>query len=352
MLTERRGRILSLIVEDYVDSALPVGSETVVRRHRLGVSPATIRNEMAKLEEEGYISHPHTSAGRIPTETGYRYYVESLMEEEDLPWEEKQTILHQFHQAGREWEDWLHLAVAILATSARNMAVVTVPRSSQCRLRHIELVSVQDLTALLVLVLEETRVRQHVLSLPESLTQSELTEVAHRLTQLYGGLTAAQIRATAAPLSPLEEQVVQAVLELILAEDEAANEEAYLEGLQHVLAQPEFSRSDKILALLEALDERNLTRNIPFRRLADVGVKVIIGSEHLALGRSALAGPGPGWTEAMRECSVVVARYGVPGALNGALAVLGPTRMHYPRTISTVRYVSSLMSELLEGYYN
>jgi heat-inducible transcriptional repressor len=352
MLTERRGRILSLIVEDYVESALPVGSDTVVRKHRLGVSSATIRNEMARLEEEGYISHPHTSAGRIPTEKGYRYYVESLMEEEDLPWEEKQTILHQFHQAGREWEAWLHLAVAILAASARNMAVVTVPRSSHCRLRHIELVSLQELAALLVLVLEETRVRQHVLSLPEPLTQDELTEVARRLTQLYGGLTAAQIRATVAPLSPLEEEAVQAVLELILAEDEAANEEAYLEGLQHVLAQPEFSRSDKILALLEALDERNLTRNIPFRRLADVGVKVIIGSEHLALGRPALAGAGPGWTEAMRECSVVVARYGMPGALNGALAVLGPTRMHYPRTISTVRYVSSLMSELLEGFYN
>jgi heat-inducible transcriptional repressor len=330
MLTERRGRILSLIVEDYVESALPVGSDTVVRKHRLGVSSATIRNEMARLEEEGYISHPHTSAGRIPTEKGYRYYVESLMEEEDLPWEEKQTILHQFHQAGREWEAWLHLAVAILAASARNMAVVTVPRSSRCRLRHIQLVSLQDLTALLVLVLEETRVRQHVLSLPEPLTQDELTEVARRL----------------------EEEAVHAVLELIVVEDEAANEEAYLEGLQHVLAQPEFSRSDKILALLEALDERNLTRNIPFRRLADVGVKVIIGSEHLALGRPALAGPGLGWTEAMRECSVVVARYGAPGALNGALAVLGPTRMHYPRTISTVRYVSSLMSELLEGFYN
>ena len=352
MLAERRGRILSLVVEEHVDSALPVGSEAIVRKYHLGVSPATIRNEMAKLEEEGYIGHPHTSAGRIPTERGYRYYVESLMEEEDLPWEQKQTILHQFHQAGREWEEWLHLAVAVLARSARNMAVVTVPRSAQCRLRHIELVSLQEVVALLVVVLEETRVRQHVLSLPEPLTQDELSEVAHRLTQLCVGLTAAQIRLTAAPLSAVEGHVVRAVLELMLTEDEAGHEEAYLEGLQHVLSQPEFSRSDKILALLEALDERNLTRAIPFRRLADVGVKVIIGSEHLALGRPALAAPRAGWADAMRDCSVVVARYGAPGALSGALAVLGPTRMHYPRTISTVRYVSSLMSELLESYYN
>lgn len=352
MLTERRGQILALIVEDYVESAMPVGSQTVVRRHSLGVSPATIRSEMAKLEEDGYISHPHTSAGRIPTEKGYRYYVESLMEEEELPWEQKQTILHQFHQAGREWEEWLHLAVSVLARSARNMAVVTAPRSSECRLRHVELVSLQELVALLVLVLEETHVRHHVLSLSEELSQDELSEVAHRVTQLLGGLAAAQIRVMAAPLSTFEDQVVQTVLELMRAEDEAANEEAYLEGLQHVLAQPEFSSSDKILALLDALDERNLTRNIPFRRLADVGVKVIIGSEHLGLGRPVLPAVGPEWAEAMRECSVVVARYGKPGALSGALAVLGPTRMHYPRTISTVRYVSSLMSELFQGHYN
>jgi heat-inducible transcriptional repressor len=352
MLTERRGHILELIVEEYVDSAVPVGSETIVRKHHLGVSPATIRNEMARLEEEGYISHPHTSAGRVPTEKGYRYFVESLMEEEDLPWEQKQTILHQFHQTGQEREEWLHLAAAVLAGAARNMAVVTMPRSPRCRLRHIELVPLHDVTVLLMVVLEEASVRHHVLTLPEPVSHEELSELAHRLTQLYGGLTTVQVRAAAVPLSPLEVQVVRAVVELMLAEDEAATEEAYLEGLRHVLAQPEFASSDKILALLEAVDERNLTRSIPLRRLADVGVRVIIGGEHLALDSPVAAGTGAIWVDALRECSVVVARYGAPGALSGALAVVGPTRMHYPRTISTVRYMSVLMSDLLEGSYS
>jgi heat-inducible transcriptional repressor len=122
MLTERRSRILRLIVEEYVESAAPVGSETMVRKYRLPVSPATIRNEMAKLEEEGYITHPYTSAGRLPSDQGYRYYIESLMDEQDLTLEEKETIRHQFHQAGRELEQWVRLSAAVLAQVARNMA--------------------------------------------------------------------------------------------------------------------------------------------------------------------------------------------------------------------------------------
>src|SRR3954470_3537726 len=114
-LTERRGRLLSLIISEFVDSAVPVGSDTLVRKHAIKLSSATIRAEMARLEEEGYISHPHTSAGRVPSDMGYRYYVESLMQQSDLPWEVKQTIRHQFHQAGREEDEWIQLAAAVLA---------------------------------------------------------------------------------------------------------------------------------------------------------------------------------------------------------------------------------------------
>jgi len=112
MLTERRAKLLSLIISEYVDTATPVGSDAVVRKHKLGFSSATIRNEMARLEEEGFISHPHTSAGRVPSDKGYRYYVEALMQERDLSWDAKQMIRHQFHQAGREEDEWIHLAAA------------------------------------------------------------------------------------------------------------------------------------------------------------------------------------------------------------------------------------------------
>jgi len=336
MLAERRSRILSLIVDEYVESAMPVGSETMVRKYRLPVSSATIRNEMARLEEEGYITHPHTSAGRVPSDKGYRYYIESLMEEQDLTQEERETIRHQFHQAGRELEEWVRLAAAVLAQAVRNMAVVTTPRSPYCRLKHLELVSLHDLAVLLVLVLQDGRLMQQVLTLSEALSQDELTAAAHRLTDLYKGLTASQAQSKVVELSLLESRVMDEVRALMTAEDEGRYDEAFLEGVPLVLGQPEFSRTEKMLDLLAVLDEYSLSRMLPLRSLAGEGVTVVIGRENQE--------------GALRECSLLVTRYGVPGALSGALAVLGPTRMRYPRTISTVRYVGALMSDLVSQY--
>lgn len=336
MLTERRSQILRLVVEEYVDSAVPVGSQTIVSRFRLPLSSATIRNELAKLEEGGYVTHPYTSSGRVPSDKGYRYYIESLMEEQDLTPDEKETIRHQFHQAGRELEEWVHLAAAVLAQAARNMAVVTTPRSPHCRLRHVELVSLHDLVVLLVLVLRDGRLLQQVLTLSEGLSQPELTTVAHKLTDLCEGLTEAQIQNMVVDLPALDLQVMDHVRSLMAADDEGRYDEACLEGMPLVLGQPEFSSAEKMLDLLAVLDQYSLTRSLPLRSLASEGVTVVIGSENQQ--------------DALHGCSLLIARYGVPGALSGALAVLGPTRMRYPRTISTVRYLGTLMSELV-GHY-
>src|SRR3990172_1175919 len=154
-LTERRAPLLSLIIREYVDSATPVGSDTMVRRYELPFSSATIRNEMARLEDDGYITHPHTSAGRVPSDKGYRYYVEALMAEEALPWQEQETMRHQFHQSRGVLEEWLRLAAAVLAQAVHNIAVVTTPRAPASRLRHIELVGLQEFMVLFVLVLQE-----------------------------------------------------------------------------------------------------------------------------------------------------------------------------------------------------
>src|SRR5579883_394416 len=144
MLTERRAQVLRLIVSDYIETATPVGSEQIVKRHRLELSPATIRNEMAKLEEEGYISHPHTSAGRVPSDVGYRYYVETLMDEPNVSTDEQLRILHQFHQSTAALSEWLQLAASVLAQSLRNAAIVSGPRTLSARLKHLELVSLHD----------------------------------------------------------------------------------------------------------------------------------------------------------------------------------------------------------------
>jgi heat-inducible transcriptional repressor len=336
MLTDRRARLLSLIISEYVDSAMPVGSDAIVRRHGLKISSATIRSEMAKLEEDGYISHPHTSAGRVPSDKGYRTYVETLMQERDLPWETKQTIRHQFHQAGREEDEWIHLSAAVLARAVENAAVVTVPRSPEGRLKRIELIAIQENAALLVLVLQQARVKQQVLMFPEPVEQDQLTVISNHLNDAFSGFSAAEIARSQVQLTQLEWHVANAVREIISSSD-SGFETAYLEGVRNVLTKPEFANSEKVLNLLEVLEQRNLSKFIPFREIAEAGVTVMIGAEHEE--------------DAMRDYSVVISPYGKPGGIGGAMAVLGPTRMHYPETISTVRFVAGLMGEMLETYY-
>lgn len=339
MLAERRARILGHIVSEYVSTATPVGSQTVVRKYGLPISPATVRNEMAKLEEEGLITHPHTSAGRIPSDKGYRVYVESLMEEEELPWSEKQAIRQRLYGlarlAGRAdlMEAQALIAATVLAEAVRNAAVATAPRAPRCRLQHLELVGLSGPRTLLIAVFSGAYVRQRVVELAAPVDQEELTAASGHLSESYGGLATDEVRSSEVTLSPLEEQITEAVVELMLEEDRALYDQAYFDGLRNVLSQPEFAQTDAVIDLLCVLEEGNLTRAIPFESLSGEGVAVVIGEENRE--------------DVMRRCSVVLSRYGVPGMAVGALAVLGPTRMAYSRIIPTVRYLSSLMGQLV-----
>jgi heat-inducible transcriptional repressor len=337
MLTERRARILQLIIREYVDSAVPVGSETLVRKYGLRVSPATIRHEMVTLEDEGYLMQPHTSAGRIPSDRGYRYYVESLMQEEELPDEIQRTIRHQFYQVGGSLEEWARLAAGIIARWAGNLALVTAPHAPRARLRWLELVELRPGVVLLVAVLRDGRVHQQTVPITGELAQEELTLIAQRLSGLLGGLSAAQTRREPSDLAPFEEEVRQAVVRILEAHD-ASYAPAYLEGLRDMLSQPEFARPDTMLGFLELLDEQSLARLIPFQQAAAGDVAVIIGQENPQ--------------DAMRQCSLVVAHYGRPASVAGALGVLGPTRLSYDRATSIVRYMRVLLSELLSLYYD
>ena len=338
MLTERRARILQLVIREYVDSAVPVGSETLVRKYGLRVSPATIRHEMVSLEDEGYLLQPHTSAGRVPSDKGYRCYVESLMEEEELPNEIQRTIRHQFYQVSGSLEEWAKLAAGIIARWAGNLALVTAPQAPLARLRWLELVEMRPGVVLLVAVLRDGRVHQQTIAVSGELSQEELATIAQRLSGLLGGLSAAQAQREAAKLTPFEEEVRQAVARILEAEDASSYAPAYLEGLRAMLSQPEFAQPATMLGFLELLDEQSLPRLIPFHQADPGGVVVIIGQENPQ--------------DAMRQCSLVVARYGQPSGLTGALGVLGPTRLSYDRATSIVRYMRLLLSELLSLYYD
>jgi len=338
-LSERRARILAFIVDDFVDSATPVGSQALVERHALGLSSATVRNEMAALEDEGMITHPHTSAGRIPSNRGYRYYVSSLMAERTLPREEQISILHQFHQSARDLEGWVSLAASVLANSLHNVALATQPKILDVRFKQLQLVELTENRALLVVVTSDAQVHQHTLEFPVHVTQEALTRLAGRLNAEFGGRMAAELpmRDPSEPLGAVESIVIAAVTELLLREQRAAIEEPVVEGVRELLRQPEFEDSDRILDTLEAVDERKLRDAIPSSAVDGGGVAIVIGDENP---------DGP-----YKDMSFVLANYGVPGGASGVLGVLGPTRLPYGDAVAHVRYVSDVLTRLITKYY-
>ncbi|MGE3075374.1 MAG: heat-inducible transcriptional repressor HrcA [Dehalococcoidia bacterium] len=339
-LSERRARILALIVDDFVGSAQPVGSQALVERHQLTLSSATVRNEMAALEDEGMITHPHTSAGRIPSHRGYRYYVSSLMPERKLTNQEQFTILHQFHQASRQLEEWVGLAASVLANSLHNVALVTQPRLLEVRLKQLQLVELLENRALLVAVTSDSGVHQRTIDFPVAAHQEYLTRLAARLNAEFGGKTVAEFPQpdpAQESLGAVESAVIATLTELMLHEQAAMVESPVIEGVREMLRQPEFGHSDRMLDTLEAVDERRLREAIPSGSLQDEAVAVVIGDENTV---------GP-----YQEMSFVLARYGHEGGAGGILGVLGPTRMQYGEAVANVRYVSRVLTELMSEFY-
>ena len=336
MLSPRAGIILKSIAGQYIVKGMPVSSQSITTDYELGVSPATIRNEMAHLEQEGYIIRPHPSAGSIPSDKGYRYYVETLTDIE-LPLTEQRLISHLFHQVEKDLEEWLRLAAALTARFVQNVAVVTMPKPVNCRFKHIELVALQDSLALVVLVLRGARVKQQLITFDQIITQPELTTTANKLNAAYSGLSRPQILAKATELSTTEQPVTDCLLKIMQAEDEQEYEEPYLDGLHFMINQPEFALSHRVLALMELIEQRNLLKAIIPPEPASRGVQIIIGKENKA--------------EVIRDYSVVIRQYGLPDEAVGTICIVGPTRMPYARAISTVGYLSSVLSELVAELY-
>ncbi|MBN2084479.1 MAG: heat-inducible transcription repressor HrcA [Anaerolineales bacterium] len=334
-LTERQEFLLGLIVREYVESVQPVGSKTLVDHYRLNFSSATTRNDMQTLTEEGYLRQPHTSAGRVPTEEGYRYFVQRLLGETELPPAEKRTISHQFFQARGDVDQWMRLAAAILARHSSAASLVTAPAADRSVFRQLQLISIKGQQALLVLVLQGGRVQQQFITLEEPLSQEDLSKAAEQINARFDGVDAETIEAALATAAPLARVVLGMVAELMHREDFVATAEMVHDGLANVLKTPEFADPDLVSRTLHILEEQSLLGEFLSRALGSEvgGVQVVIGGE--------------GDWEELRDCSMVIARYGTPGLATGTLGVIGPMRMAYGRTISAVRYVSSLMSDLV-----
>lgn len=336
-LTERQQAILKLIVGEFIRSAVPVASQGLLKNYSLGVSSATVRNDMSYLEELGYICQPHTSAGRVPTDKGYRYFVEWLMDDAELDPEEQRTVLHQFHQVESDVTQWTQLAAAVLAGMVRTASVVTLPAAPQCRLKHLDLINGQDGVVLLIVVLAEGTVRQQMLSLPKLGDEEELEKIRNRLNRLFRGRTADQIRLNASAMSPAEAAVKDALVKIMSQADLQKYQNAYFDGIVSMLSQPEFSQADRMRRMVEVLHSRSILASLLTEAISGEGVRVMIGQENR-------------W-DALQECSVIVSRYGVGGDISGVLGVLGPTRLPYDRAISAVRYTCTVMNDLMREYF-
>ena len=336
-LTERQKLILALIIRDYIETAQPIGSRYLVENYNLNVSSATVRNDMLALSETGYLRQPHTSAGRIPTEDGYRFFVRQLMGHTELPSTTKRTIVHQFYQAGMDIDRWMRLAASVLAHQSQAASLVTAPRSERSVFKHLELISTRGRQVLMVLVLSGGEVNQQMLTLAEPISQERLSIVAQSFNDLLLGLDSESIAALSVKFDALEQDIIKLILDDLHHTSDMLTGEIYHDGLAHVLTEPEFETADIARNALRVFEERQLLEDLLTRTVLSndlSGVQVLIGGE--------------GNWEELRDFSIVLARYGAPGLATGTLGVLGPIRMPYGRTISTVRFVASLLSDLVE----
>jgi heat-inducible transcriptional repressor len=339
-LDPRAESILRAVIDEYVQTAAPVGSLALVERYGLGVSSATVRNILASLESVGLLTHPHTSAGRIPTDAGYRHYVELILGSSNLPAVEQLMIRHQFGQVQHASEQWFRLAATTLAAANRAAGIATPAKPRAAHVRRIDLVSISERLASLIIVFREGALRQVLVTLTEPVEQGDLTRAAVILDELLAGRTAADGERAISridgdgPIQSLVRRVGERVVAAVRDYDAAVIEEVFSDGLLHVMEAPEFERSSKLRRVFAALENRAYLGELLDRVAGSNQVQVFIGAENAP--------------EEMREVSLVLAPYGEPGRAVGVVGVLGPTRMAYQQAIGTVRFVSTLMNELVQ----
>lgn len=332
MITERQKELLCLLVREYIDTASPVGSHTMVQKYRLPVSSATVRNDMVELEEQGYILRPHTSSGAVPSDLGYRFYVETAAESTDLSQDQQRLIRHQFHQVEMELDQWTRLAAAIMAQTVHTVALVTLPRARESRWRRLEVVSFQDAVAMVIYVMREGQVRQQIIHLGEPMGQESLNVLSAELNDHFEGLSRHQIDGQHAPLNALASGVVEVVLDMMKSADATALERPYVYGLSQMLGQPEFTLTDQVRDIVATLEDGLFLQTLLQETGQPREVRVLIGAEN-PFG-------------VMQECALILAEYGANTSAFGALGILGPRRMDYGRAIPVIRYISGLMTEM------
>lgn len=331
-LTARRESILRTIVSEYIAAGNAVASKAIALTD-IRVSPATIRNDVTCLEEEGYVTRPHSSAGAVPTDRGYRYYVESIDRDTKLPLTDQLLIADVCHDAGEELDKRLRLIATLLAHFVHNAAIVTQPKASRARLKHLHLVSLHETLSLLIVVLyEPTVVRQRTVTWPAPVSQDTLTQISNRITARLEGMSKDEVEAEVEGVAA-ERDIVAQIADMMREEDKPELGRMYIEGLHLMLSQPEFAKNTRALTLLRLVERDDWMESALGPDIEVNGIRVIIGQENRE--------------EALQDLSLVVGNYDSSGKSKGVIGVIGPKRMDYQRAISSVNYLASLLSESL-----
>jgi heat-inducible transcriptional repressor len=341
ILDERKRQILQAIIDDYISTAEPVGSRTIARKYDLGISPATVRNEMADLELLGYLEQPHTSSGRIPSVKGYRFYVDCLLAPPQISDRDIAIIDNWYHTKARRIEEVFQETVKILSRMTRNVSMVLAPQvSQQCTFKYIQFLPLDERRSIVVIVTDTGLIENKIIAIPEGLSHEDLGRVANAINSHLGGLAIDRI--TTPVLKDIQNDILPdpqvyeraiTLLRQVLTVDK--NEKVYLGGTTQMLNQPEFRDVDKIKGLLTMLEEDRLLCDILHMSNSD-GVIVTIGQENKYSG--------------IHDCSVVQATYRIDGQVVGTVAVLGPTRMEYGKTMSVLKFMQRHLGEILKQY--
>ncbi len=329
-ISERKKEILKQVVNSYIETAEPVGSRVIAKRSALGLSSATIRNCMADLEDAGLLFQPHTSAGRLPTEEGLKFFVKNLMDKIPLTWGEQVAIEKEMLQEVEDFSDILKKAAQLLASLTGYTAVVSAPSELDERLEFIEFVSIKPGVILVVMVTATGTVRNQLIKIKRDIPQATLERFSEKMNRLLREYTLGQIRQKLIEAMEEDRKLCENLLtQLVPADNRRLTGKLYIDGKLNLLDEPEFSHIPKIKSLLEALEEKHLLLRLLDRCLAGEELQIFIGKE-VDYG--------------VPECGMVVAPYEKEDHPVGTLGVLGPMRMNYPKVVSLVEYIAAILS--------
>lgn len=334
-LTERKLKILQAIISDYVRTAEPVGSRTISKKYDLGISPATIRNEMADLEEMGYLTHPHTSAGRVPSDMAYRLYVNALMEKKELSNEEKNIIAERLKTNVHEFEKTIEHAASVLSEITNLTSFALTPKKDEDALKFINLLPVDEKTIVLMIAAESGKISNTALNVRAPYTEENLQILAKTMTYNYKGKTIsealtnniiANFENDIIAMSGLARDIMPNFMKTL---EDMLNVNLYMEGLSNIFDIPEYNDLQKAKSFIEMLSQKDdFTRKLIER---EDGMIVTIGEENA--------------DDIMNDCALITASYHVDGKLVGKIGVIGPTRMRYGEVTSVIQYMTDNLSD-------